>query len=174
MKTLTLIRHAKSSWSNLALDDHERPLNNRGQSAAPKIGKYLAKQIASEFIPPPDYVLSSTAVRARTTAEIIAPFLHVDPANLTLDDDLYHASEHQILAAIQNKIPESAQHAILFGHNPGFEYLASSLLKSDKDRAQIPRFPTCATAVLEFPVDHWALIDIASATLRDFVIPRAL
>jgi phosphohistidine phosphatase len=173
-KILTLVRHAKSSWSDLTLDDHDRPLNKRGKNAAPKIGAYLARQIAAGHVPAPDLLFSSTALRASSTAKIIAAQIDFDPAAIQPCPDIYHASEDELLHLIQTQIPESARHAILFGHNPGFETLATALLKSKNDRDRIPRFPTCATAILQFPVEFWALADQASATLLNFVVPRSL
>src|SRR5262245_44557478 len=118
MKTLFLIRHAKSSWAEPGLSDRERPLNDRGRRDAPKMGKRLAKRDAV-----PDLILSSPAVRALETAEIIAEKLDYRRKDIVVVDRLYGVAADDLLALIQ-KLDDKLQRVMLFGHNPGLTELA--------------------------------------------------
>ena len=169
MKHLTLIRHAKSSWSSPDLSDHDRPLNHRGEKSAPKIGRILAQR--EDFNP--DFFLSSTAVRALTTARIIAEQTGFDPDEIQATDDIYLASSGELIRIINNQIPETATHAVLFGHNPGFEIVANTLLKPDKTGSDpVDRMPTCSVARLSLDIDHWANATEHCATLIEFLYPK--
>ncbi len=144
MIRLALVRHAKSEWGNPGLDDHDRPLNDRGRRDAPRMAARLA---ATGFRP--DVILSSTAVRARTTAEAFAAELGVA---VSLDPELYGAPAKTLLAAAA---ATRAATVMVVAHDPGMSSLAASL--SDDD---IDHMPTCAVATFLWAEDDW---DVASA-----------
>src|SRR6266576_332308 len=137
MKTLFLIRHAKSSWDDPALSDKDRPLSDRGRRDAPKMGKRLAKRDVK-----PDLILSSPARRALTTAEIIAKKLDYKLKHIVVDDRLYAGAVHDLLNVV-HKLGDKLERVMLFGHNPELTEFAHRL------SSEITRMPTCAVA--EFP-----------------------
>jgi phosphohistidine phosphatase len=134
MKTLFLIRHAKSSWDDPALPDKDRPLGDRGRRDAPKMGKRLAKRDVK-----PDLILSSPARRALKTAEIIAKKLDYKLKDIVVDDRLYASAVHDLLNVI-HKLGDKLERVILFGHNPELTELAHRL------SSEITHMPTCAVA----------------------------
>lgn len=166
MKRLTIIRHAKSDWSEPALSDHDRPLNNRGLRAAPAVGEALA---ARGF--KPDLILTSTARRARTTAGIIAGKLGYPEEAIRERDELYLASVgdlERVTAAIADG--GGIGHAMLFGHNPGMEDYVDHLIGSYLGR----RFVTCAVADLALDIELWAQVGAGCGTLSSFLCPADL
>jgi phosphohistidine phosphatase len=151
MKTLFLIRHAKSSWDNTALPDKDRPLDDRGKRDAPKMGKRLAKRDVK-----PDLILSSPAMRALTTAEIISKKLHYKLKDIVLDDRLY-AGEADDLLNVIHKLGDKLERVMLFGQNPELTELAHRL------SSEITHMPTCAVAEFTFATKSWS--DIGKAKL---------
>src|SRR5215472_16046156 len=113
MKTLLLLRHAKSDWDDHSLSDFDRPLASRGERDAPRIGKALR-----ERGPLPEIIINSPAVRAKTTAEAVikSAGLGINPQ---FDERIYGASPPELLALIR-RIPDSISCALMVGHNPGF------------------------------------------------------
>ncbi len=164
MKSLTLIRHAKSSWSSTELKDHDRPLNERGAGDAPKMGEFLA---GVGFAP--QLFLSSTAVRALATARIIAEAVGVPPESIVKEPDIYHASVAMLVRIIA-RIDEEKESAVLFGHNPGMGDLANFLVPGHR----IAQFPTCAVAHLELGIEHWGEIHEGCGVLRAHFFPKML
>ena len=146
MKTLFLIRHAKSSWDNSALPDKDRPLNDRGRRDAPKIGDQLAKRDVK-----PDLMLSSPAVRALETAEIIAKKLDYKRKKIVIDDRLYAAAADDLLDVV-HKLDDKLERVMLFGHNPELTELAHRL------SSKITNMPTCAVAEFTFDAKSWSSI----------------
>jgi phosphohistidine phosphatase len=146
--TLVLVRHAKSDWGNPQLDDHDRPLNDRGLRDAPVLAERLA---ATGFRP--DVLLSSTALRARTTARFFAEALGVESE---LRDELYGAPARTLLATAA---ATGAARVLLVAHDPGMSSLAGSL-----SRGGIGSMPTCAVATFHWAADDW---DVATATDPD-------
>jgi phosphohistidine phosphatase len=144
MKTLFLIRHAKSSWGNPALPDKDRPLSARGERDAPKMGTRLAERDVK-----PDMILSSPARRALTTAEIIAKKLDYRVKDIVVDDRLYAAAVDDLLSVI-HKLGDKARCVMLFGHNPEFTELAHRL------SSEITHMPTCAVAEFTFSAKSWS------------------
>jgi phosphohistidine phosphatase len=134
MKTLFLIRHAKSSWDDTALPDKDRPLGDRGRRDAPKMGKRLAKRDVK-----PDLILSSPARRALTTAEIVAKKLDYKLKDIVVDDRLYAGAVHDLLNVI-HKLGDKLERVMLFGHNPELTEFAHRL------SSEITHMPTCAVA----------------------------
>ena len=146
MKTLFLIRHAKSSWGDTALPDKDRPLDDRGKRDAPKMGKRLAKRDVK-----PDLILSSPAMRALTTAEIIAKKLDYKLKDIVVDDRLY-ASEVDDLLNVIHKLGDKLERVMLFGHNPELSEFAHRL------SSEITHMPTCAVAEFTFNAKSWSNI----------------
>ena len=146
MKTLFLIRHAKSSWDNTALADKDRPLNGRGKRDAPKAGKRLAERRAK-----PDLILSSPATRALKTAEIIAKKLDYKRKNILVNDRLYAVEASELLNMLR-KLGDAVECAMLIGHNPELTELAHRL------SSKITHLPTCAVAEFMFDAKSWSRI----------------
>src|SRR6266545_5000769 len=135
MKTLFLIRHAKSSWDDTALPDKDRPLGDRGRRDAPKMGKRLAKRDVK-----PDLILSSPARRATATAEIIAKKLDYKLKDIVVDDRLYAGAVHSLLNVIHG-LGDKPERVMLFGHNPELTEFAHRL------SGEITHMPTCASGL---------------------------
>jgi phosphohistidine phosphatase len=169
MHRLFVLRHAKSSWDNAHLADHDRPLAPRGQRAAEALADHVAT-----INPPPDLVLCSTARRAQDTLEPIRARLPADTAVL-VEDDLYGASAPDLLDRLR-EVPEETPSVLLVGHNPALEDLISALGR-DGDQSLIARvetkFPTGALATLAFS-GPWKNLGSGPATLEAFVVPSAL
>jgi phosphohistidine phosphatase len=167
MKQLTLIRHAKSSWSNVSMGDFERPLGARGLRDAPRMGAYLSEMP----LPPISRMISSPALRARTTADLIAKELGLAAEQLTLEPRIYGASL-SVLFELVRGLDEAEGHVVLVGHNPGFEQLARALDPNfDGDGA---KYPTCGVARMQLAVETWAEVDEGSVESSRFVYPKML
>lgn len=164
MKHLTIIRHAKSSWNHPSLDDHDRPLNARGRRVAPLMGEAIASRIGK-----PDVILSSTAVRARTTASTIAAALGYADAAIVDEGQIYLANTARLLQVLRG-IDESHGSAMLFGHVPGVQELTNTLCPGEP----VAHFPTCAAALIELAIDHWGEIDPGCGKLVEFLVPKAI
>ena len=161
MRTLYLLRHAKSSWKHASLSDFDRPLKDRGRKAAKRIGKYLGREKLSDPL-----VLCSPAVRTRETADLVLK--HSDlRVEVRFDERIYEASLRDLLQVIAD-IPDDRQVAILIGHNPGFEELLAYLTGEGR------RMPTCALAKIKFEVESWKDIKEDQGTLEWFVTPKQL
>lgn len=170
MKTVCLLRHAKSSWEEPHLADFLRPLAPRGRKAAPRMGAYMAR---SGLVP--DHVLCSAARRAVDTWSLVAPFLG-DNVVVETREDLYHASPEGIMA-ILGTLPASEESVLVVGHNPTFEELALALAGDGEEKALAAlrrKYPTGALAVLEFSRGIWAGIHSGAGYLRRFVRPKDL
>ena len=159
MKTLLLMRHAKSSWKNVDLADHDRPLNKRGLRDGPRMGAWLCRQGLA-----PDLVVASTARRAARTAELVSEACGL-AAPPELRRELYGASAEELMAAVQ-AIPGRAGAVLLVAHNPGVEDLAAELC------GERLRMPTAAVAVFDFETDAWKAAD--AARLRCCARPKEL
>ena len=145
MKTLLLLRHAKSSWDDDDLDDHDRPLNKRGKKAAPRMGKLLANEGLV-----PDLIVTSTAKRAKRTAQLAAEAAGYD-GEIVLDRTLYLAPAQRYVQ-VAAKVDDQIKRLMLVGHNPGIEMCIDLLC--DEEEAM----PTAALAVISISVDHWSQI----------------
>ena len=162
MKELIIVRHAKSSWKDSSLDDRERPLNKRGERDAPEIGARLARRKDR-----PDLIISSPAVRALTTAQIIAKRLGYPHKDIVVKDVLYGAGVVELLDVIRN-IDESVATLMLFGHNPGLTELANHL-----GPRPIPNLPTCGVLHLKFEADVWPVVGHARGDEVLFDFPKS-
>lgn len=161
MKTLYLLRHAKSSWDFDHLSDHDRPLNNRGRTDAPLMGEQLAKRHIR-----PDLLLSSPAVRALTTASIVARELGYDMDRIRVDANLYHADRQELLRVIKATEPE-VEELMLVGHNDGLTDLANHLSPEYVDN-----IPTTGVMSLSFTCDAWQDIAKQNARFNFFDFPK--
>jgi len=161
MKTLVIVRHAKSSWDNQGLSDHDRPLNRRGLRDAPVMGARL-----DEWGPPVDRVISSSALRALTTAELITQEMGLPWDEIVIDEALYHASEEDMLEIIQEQ-EDYLDGLMMFGHNPGMTYLVNHL--SDLD---LKNLPTCGVVTLQFNIEHWTEVGEDLAVIAEINTPK--
>lgn len=161
MKTLLLLRHAKSSWGDPSLADFNRPLNERGLRAVPRVGCELARRGVT-----PDKVLASPAQRTRETAELVSKAARLD-AKIVFDQRIYAASLARLLEVLRDAT-DADETILLVGHNPGLEELLAHLTGG------VLPMPTAALAKLDLDVDSWRRIDAANAHLDWFVKPRDL
>ncbi|MFN0139143.1 MAG: SixA phosphatase family protein [Pyrinomonadaceae bacterium] len=158
MKRLFLLRHAKSSWDDPQLADHDRPLNDRGRRAAPFMGRLMSER---GFVP--DVILSSTAKRARQTTELLKEAADFR-TEIILDERIYDASP----GALQQVVSEIDSHesAILIGHNPGIEAFIRYLTGDAEP------MPTAALAVIDLAIDRWDQITNDCGTVFCVVRPK--
>jgi phosphohistidine phosphatase len=161
MRTLYLLRHAKSSWKDETLRDFDRPLKGRGRKAAQLVGQVLAEEKLESPL-----VISSPAVRARETTELVleSAGLKVKPR---FEERIYEADVRTLLAIVK-AIPDSSGVALIVGHNPGFENLLDYLTGDSR------HMPTAALAKIEFDVESWSEVAEESGRLELFVTPREL
>lgn len=162
MKTIIIIRHAKSSWSDLRLDDFDRPLNKRGKRNAPFMGQKLKeKQIM------PDIILSSPAKRARKTAIAIAKAIDYPKKKIVFDDNLYHSDAMYLLELVRNQDDED-ETIMLFGHNPDFNDFADILLEQNP----VYNIPTTGIYCIRFDVDSWEKVQKGNGEAVFFDYPK--
>jgi phosphohistidine phosphatase len=161
MKTLFLLRHAKSSWRDASLTDFERPLNERGKKAAPLVGKYMRRRKME-----PQLILCSTAERARQTSALVAEAAAFK-AELRFDERIYEASVSRLLSVL-SQIDETVRTALVVGHNPGMEELVSSLT------GEVRHMPTAALAHITLNIERWTDIREQSGDLVLLVRPKDL
>ncbi len=166
MKTLLLLRHAKSSWDSPAARDFDRPLASRGERDAPRMGKAL-RASGVEL----DLVVCSTATRARQTAELALAAAKYD-GELRHDDAIYEASLRDLFGVLHG-LPDSAETVALVGHNPGFEDLLATLCGTESSPAHV-RVPTATLACIELDVDSWSDTIGGSGSLLWMLVPKIL
>ena len=170
MRTLYLLRHAKSDWGDPGLDDFDRPLAPRGRRAAPAVAQWMNANGCA-----PDFVLCSAARRAVETWALVSEVLESAPETETTED-LYHASPAGLLRLAQG-LPDRHAAAMMIGHNPGFHVLAGALAGEGPDdllRLLAAGYPTAALAGIEFDAESWSEIAPGAGRLTCFVRPRAL
>lgn len=171
MLTLSLLRHAKSSWDDPSLDDFHRPLAKRGLEAAPRMGAFLARERVA-----PDLVLCSTAARTRATLDIVLEYLE-PPASIVYEDDLYLATPTQLMARIKRLAAERWPHVMIVGHNPGLHEAALVLIASgniDARESLHEQLPTSGLVVIDFAFDDWRELHPQCGRLERFVTPKSL
>jgi phosphohistidine phosphatase len=161
MPVLMLMRHGKSSWDAPWERDHDRPLAPRGVKAAGRIGRFI-----SEAGLRPQLVVSSTAVRAETTARLAAESGGWD-CRVESDGELYGGGVQAVLGRVR-QLPDDLERVVLVGHNPTWALATSALIGGGEIR-----FPTAAAACIGFEVP-WRRLDVGAGELRWFIIPRAL
>ena len=164
MKTVYLVRHAKSSWDNPEQSDYERPLNERGKRDAPRMGKRLKeKEIVLNLM------LSSPAKRALATCKRIAEVLGYPQEKIKTDQELYHADEEKILSVIQN-LKDKHNSVMIFSHNPGLTDFVNAFMP---DEAVIENIPTCGIVALDIEVESWKQATWGQAKLLFFDFPKS-
>ncbi len=161
MKTLLLLRHAKSSWGDPAARDFDRPLNKRGMKAAPLIGRYMRKRRVI-----PNVVISSPAVRARQTAESVVEAAGID-AKAQFEARIYEASVEQLMSVV-SEIEERADVVLLVGHNFGIEQFLERLT------GEVHHMPTAALAQISLELEEWGEVRDRAGTLDWIVKPKEL
>ncbi len=161
MKKLFVVRHAKSSWDNLELDDFDRPLNNRGKRNAPEIGRRLFLRGVM-----PDVMITSPAKRAASTANRIAKALKFPKNKIHTEKKFYHGSINDFVSVLQ-KQEHQLNTIMVFGHNPGLTDLVNYLSGSD-----IYNIPTCGVAEIDFNIDKWEEIGQQNGKLVSFDYPK--
>ncbi len=162
MKSLLILRHAKSSWNDPELDDHDRPLNDRGRRDAPRMGRLIQRQSLV-----PDIVLTSTANRARRTAEL-AIEAWGQPTTLKPIENFYLAAPGVYLEWLVH-LDDSTDRVMVVGHNPGVEELVRLLSGAHET------MPTAALARIDLPIDTWSeLVPGVPGTLVDLWRPKEL
>ncbi|MCG5242624.1 SixA phosphatase family protein [Azospirillum doebereinerae] len=175
MKTLFLLRHAKSAWDSPATGDHDRPLAPRGEKAATLVGRHLAAHHARV-----DLVLCSTALRAVETRKRVMAAMGPPFPPVEHERGLYLCGARTLLERLRDA-PDTATGLMLIAHNPDLHELAEELAggghHDDPHRhrhALTEKFPTGACAVLVFQTMHWRDLDLGAGRLADFVQPRKL
>jgi phosphohistidine phosphatase len=167
-RTVILLRHGKSSWSDSTLADIDRPLAPRGERAAKKLAKYIRRKRIR-----PALVLCSPALRARQTLEAVEASLG-KRCVVEIVPQLYAASEHELLERLK-ALPEPVSSVMLIGHNPGLQDLALVLASRGSYLPQLEeKFPTGALATLVVPSPSWSALGPGEAELVDYVVPRQL
>jgi phosphohistidine phosphatase len=161
MKTLYIVRHAKSSWKFTDLQDIERPLKRKGKQDAEMMAKHLRKDNIY-----PEYFLSSPAVRAHETAKIFSKILEYPKNNIEINSSVYNSSVeelHTLILGLDNNFNST----ILFGHDPTLCNLAAFLTKQ-----QYEKIPTSGIVAVEFQTDNWNKIQPHNGRVRFFICPK--
>ena len=170
MKTIFLLRHAKSSWDDVSLDDFDRPLSPRGIKSCKKIGKYLKK---NRLIP--DIVYCSSAMRAKQTWELFNRI--VDKKENILYEDSLYMSDFSNFINIIKKTKNNFKNLMFVSHNPGIENLALELSKDKSNEIYEKiniKFPTGALIIIKFDLNNWSKVDCKKGKLYEFVKPKEL
>ena len=160
-KVLYLLRHAKSSWKDPHLADHDRPLNKRGTRDAPEMARRLAGRTD-----PPQRIVTSSARRALTTAEVMAEVLALDHHAVDVDPRLYGAGPGMLLEVVHG-LDDATARAMIVGHNPGVTDFVNGLAG-----ASIDNVPTCGVAVLQCGAPTWRDVAFGTVTLMTFDFPK--
>jgi phosphohistidine phosphatase len=164
MKTVILVRHAKSSWDDPSISDFERPLNDRGKKDAPEMAARLLKRQ-----PKLDAFISSPAKRAKKTAALFAKEYGLEKEELMLVDKLYHASERDFFEVI-TQLPESLENIAVFSHNPGITDFVNTLASN---QIRIDNVPTCGIFAVSFE-GNWQSFKDAPRNFLFFDYPKNL
>ncbi len=168
MRRVFLLRHAKSSWDEPTLADHERPLAPRGRRAAGRMAGHMRREGIR-----PALVLCSTARRTRDTLEAIRSAIG-EGVQVEIERDLYGASAEELLERLR-LVPDEIGSVLMIGHNPGIQDLALCLTGRSSGHAGLrEKFPTGALATLATRAEHWADLEPGGAGLVGFVVPREL
>ena len=170
MLTLSLFRHAKSSWDDPGVKDFDRPLAPRGEEAAPRMGAFMAEHDIQ-----PELILCSPAARTRRTLDLVLPHLNGGPT-VIYEESFYLAPTSQLLARVR-KIEAKVRHVMIIGHDPGMHGLAVELAGSGAPKlmqALAAKFPTAGLAVLDFELDEWSKVGPGLGQLRIFMTPKRL
>ncbi|ANT65918.1 SixA phosphatase family protein [Prosthecochloris sp. CIB 2401] len=161
MKTLVLVRHAKSSWESAAQDDFDRPLNQRGQHDAP----IMARRVMEKGVRP-DLLVSSPAMRAITTAEIFVVTMGLPQELLRENREIYEAGLNELVRIVR-ELPEGAETVLLFGHNPGITLLNKFLCGEHIDNVV-----TCGAICMELEAGSWKEVGTGAGKLLWYEYPK--
>jgi len=161
LKTLYIVRHAKSSWKESNLSDLDRPLNSRGKRDAPFIGKIISAKGDS-----PELIVSSHANRALATANFFAEALKYKKSDIVVSESIYEAGIGSLMNII-NRLDSNIKSAMIFGHNPGLTILTQYL-----SAANISNIPTCGIVKLNLKINLWSDAADRCATLAYFEYPK--
>lgn len=161
MKTLTILRHAKSSWKEAGLSDRERPLNPRGERDAPAMGQRVHNSGIR-----PSLILSSPAVRAWTTAKVVAQAINYPTEFLQREDDLYFAGTAALLDVVARQDP-GFNSLMLVGHNPGLTDFANFMIPG-----LTGNLPTCGLVAVNIEADDWNLRAAGEFKLLSYDYPK--
>ena len=170
MLTLSIVRHAKSSWGDPSLRDIERPLNDRGRSQALNLGVFLAENMID-----PDLIICSSAKRARQTLKYLQKNWNSD-AEVIEENQLYLASVNTIIKLL-DELGEKASHIMIIGHNPGLHMLAEQLASNgnEDDLALLQeKYPTGTLCMIKSSADKWKKIGKAAGKLVYLATPKQL
>lgn len=159
MKTLFVLRHAKSSWDNQNLADFDRPLNPRGLKTAPLVGETIQKNKFQI-----DSIISSPAKRAEQTAILVKEAAQI-AADIRFDERIYEASSHRLLQII-SELDDKIESAMLVGHNPGLEQLVKLMTHEAEP------MKTATLAVIDSNIEHWEEINVDCCNLRSLFRPK--
>ena len=162
MKTLYMVRHAKSSWKDENLEDIDRPLNKRGKRDAPFMGKLLQEKGIL-----PDVLMTSPALRAHTTAHLFADQMDYPTDKLIVNNAIYEADVSDLLQVIQNDLKNEWDSAMIFGHNMTYTTFANLYADS-----YIDNVPTCAIVAIAFDVKSWSKVTRENGRVLFFEYPK--
>lgn len=162
MRSLYIVRHAKSSWGNIALPDFDRPLNERGKKDAPEMAKRLLERKIKI-----DAFVSSPAKRAKKTAKLFCEEFGAEENKIILVENLYHASE-EIFYEVVSSLNDSYKHVALFAHNPGITDFVNTLCEGVKT----DNMPTCAVFAIEIDTKKWSEFRTAPKKFLFFDYPK--
>jgi phosphohistidine phosphatase len=161
MRSLTLVRHAKSSWDNAALADFDRPLNERGRRDAPVMAQRFAHSAET-----PLQLVASPAVRATSTALVFAEALNIPSDAIRFEPEIYEADVDTLMAVVRS-LNDAIPNALLFGHNPGFTDFCNALARCD-----FKELPTCAVARIDLNIDRWQDVAPMCGRLAAYSFPK--
>lgn len=161
LKTICFIRHAKSSWDDISLADHDRPLNKRGKRDAPMMAEKMEKLGIK-----PDYILCSTARRAKDTARHFIKTFELKESDVRYEGNLYGAGPDDVIRIVRT-VPDDKKSVFVFGHNPTLTILANTFAG-----VQIDNVPTCGVFKAKTMVESWKSFDPAQAAFVAFYYPK--
>jgi len=162
MKTLIIVRHAKSNWDNPELSDFKRPLNKRGETDAPRMAKRLKEKDLTI-----NTVISSPAVRALTTCHVFAGILGFPKEQVQEIKELYHAGDEIILSVVRKLTDNPKDVAMIFGHNPGLTDFVNNLMEEDIDN-----IPTAGVVACKLKIDRWSDAKWGCGEMEFFDYPK--
>lgn len=163
MKTIYLIRHAKSSWENHRLSDFERPLNKRGMNDTKKIGQELNQLDFN-----PEKIIASTSVRTTATIQLLCEHINYNFKNVEFNSTLYHPSRENFMRILED-LPDELESVALVSHNYGISEFADYLTENFMEA-----MPTCAVVCIELDIDSWKEIVRGLGTTKWYIYPKML
>ncbi|MFM2000122.1 MAG: phosphohistidine phosphatase [Bacteroidota bacterium] len=160
MKTIHIIRHAKSSWADEGMRDFDRPLNDRGERDAPAMAKRLQSRIGKV-----DLIVASPAKRTTLTSRFFCDAFNYSKENVKFIPTIYEAPLQALIEAVNN-LPDSANEVLFIGHNYGVSHLVQYLTDENVD------MPTCAIASIQLDIEQWSWVTRLSGRLVEYDYPK--